>query len=344
MKAKELLTKIAVSLFILAAIPGCNRVSRPASSVSGGTAPKVADKYPDRPITLIIAQSAGGATEAGARVWQPFVEKELGVPLNFEFKPGANGQIGLTVLANATPDGYTLGCSDSMSIATTMNMQDPEYKMETFCYLVNVFRDPGVIMAHKDEPYNTLSELLAYAKTKPPESLTVGVAAMNDLNTIALRQFEEATGVDLNIVNFNGGGKARTALAGHQIELGAFMYYGSRSVKEETKILSVSVAKPTVSALLDKETTGQVAGKVLDDIFSFNQIMAPVALKEQHPERYQFVIDAFKRAFTSPEFKAHLEKLDQVDWLNPLYGDENDALNEYAWEFGSRIAPLLAGN
>jgi tripartite-type tricarboxylate transporter receptor subunit TctC len=337
---KRILEKAFVVFALCAVLAGCSKSNTPEQ---GGQAAS-ADKYPEHPITLVVVQAPGGATDAGARVWQAFVEKELGVPMNFEFKPGANGEIGLTVLANAVPDGYTLGVSDSMTVTTSLLMQTPKYTMDNFEFLVTYFRDPGIIMAHKDEPYNTLSELIAYAKARPPETLSLGVAAMNDLNVIAVRQLEEATGVKFNIVNFNGGGKARTALAGHQIPLGAFMYYGSTTIKEETKILSRSVANTNVAALKNKETHSQVAGRPLDDIFSFNQIMAPAGFKEKYPARYQYVIEAFKRALNSPEFQANLQKLDQVEWLDQVYGSDNDAYNKERVEFGTRVAPLISGN
>jgi tripartite-type tricarboxylate transporter receptor subunit TctC len=336
-KGNQVIKVIAVAL-VLASAAGCSRASGSGSS-QGGAAAVSADKFPERPITLMVAQSAGGATESGARIWQAYVEKELGVPLNFEFHPGANGQVGLTVISRARSDGYTLGLSDIIALSNSIILQDPEYKVEDFVFIANYQNDPGILMAHKDEPYNTLSELIAYAKTKPPESLTIGVPAMNDVNVIGIRELEEATGVKFNIVSFNGGGKARTAPAGHQIELGGFMYYGSTTIKEETKILGVNVAKTTIPELQGVQTFNDVAGKTLDDIYSINQIMAPAAFKQQYPERYKYIVDAFRRAFSSQEFLEALDKMDQRQWLYPLYGEENDTMVKERWEFCSRVAP-----
>ncbi len=331
-------------LFVFLAICLCGSLFAAGRADADGAAGSN-DKYPSRPITFYIVQAQGGATDQAAQTWRAFVEKELGVPIEFQYKPGANGEIGLTVLAGAEPDGYTFGISDSGTVTTSMIMQNPKgYNQDSFEYLVTYYQDPGIIMAHKDEPYNTLSELIAYMRTQPPETVSVGVAAMNDTNVVALRQIEAAAGVKFNIVNFNGGGKARTALAGHQIPLGSFMYYGSRTVAEETKILSRSIRETPVPALQNKEYHGDVVRKPVDDVYAYNQVMAPAGLKEKYPERYQYVIDAFKRALNSPEFHEHLVKLDQVEWLDQVYGDENDALNKDRIEFNTRIAPILLGN
>lgn len=290
---------------------------------SAFSATPTSDGFPSGPITLMFCQAAGGATEAGCRIWQPYVEKELGVPLNFEFYEGANSQIGLTVLSKAKPDGYYMGNSDPVAITNSILLQRAPYTFDSFDYICMYQKDPGILMAHKDEPYNTLQELIDYAKTLPPESLTVGVPAITDVNVIGLRQLEEATGVKFNIVPFNGGGKARTALAGHHIQMGAFMYYGTTAIREETKILGVNVADTNVEALKGVQTYNEVAGKKLDEIYSSNGIYAPDGFREKYPERYEFIIEAFRRAFASPELHARLLELDQVNWLYPIIGEED---------------------
>jgi tripartite-type tricarboxylate transporter receptor subunit TctC len=285
----------------------------------------LADGFPSGPITIIVAQAAGGAVEAGARVWQPFVEKELGVPLNFEFREGAAGQIGLTVLQESEADGYSLGVSNAVAVESSILLQTAPYKLEDFESLTITFNDVGILMAHKDEPYNTLSELIAYAKTLPPGELTVGVPSITDVNVVGLLQLEEATGVDFNIVSFNGGGKARTALAGHHIPLGAFMYFGSTTVAEETKLLGVNMDTTDIAALKDLETFNEIAGKKMDDIYSISNVYAPKGFRAAYPERYTFLIEAFRRAFASPELLAQLKALDQEGWLIGTIGQENCA-------------------
>ncbi len=260
MKSSIVLRKVLCVVFILALLCSCSSAPASSSAPTPSTAPDPssaapsapasqggADNYPNGPITLILTVAAGGAVESGARIWQPYVEKELGVPLNFEFHNGANSQIGFTVMAGSPNDGYTLGVYDAISLSNTLLLQDPTYDFSSFDYICSYMKDPGVLLAHKDEPYNTLSELVEYAKTQPPESLTVGVPAINDVNVIGLHQFEEATGIKFNIVPFNGGGKARTALAGRQIPLGAFMYFGSSAIWEDTKILGLDVETTNVA-------------------------------------------------------------------------------------------------
>lgn len=302
------------------------------------------DNYPNKPITLMLTVAAGGAVESGARLWQPYVEKELGVPLNFEFYNGANSQIGFTVIAEQDHDGYTLGIYDPISLANTLLLQDPTYTFDSFEYICSYMHDTGILMAHKDEPYNTLSELIEYAKNAPEGTLTIGVPAINDVNVIGIRQMEEACGVKFNVVPFNGGGKARTALAGHHIPLGAFMYFGASSIWEDTKILGVDVDSTDIEALQGIETFNAVAGKKMDDIFSLAGVCVPAGFIEEYPDRYQFLCEAFERAFQNPELLQMLADNDQSDWLVPVIG--NDKLTEEnaaIWEFCQRNAKYLSG-
>lgn len=303
---------------------------------------RLADGYPSGPITVIVAQAAGGAVEAGARIWQPYVEKELGVPLNFEFRPGAAGQIGLTVLAKSKADGYTFGISNAVAIVYSIELQRAPYKLEDFETMAISFSDVGILMAHKDEPYNTLQELIDYAKTVPPGSLTIGVPSITDVNVVGVRQLEEATGVEFNVVSFSGGGKARTALAGHHIPLGAFMYFGSTTVAEETKILGVNVAKTDIKALQGLQTFNEIAGKELDDIYSISNVYTPAGFIKTYPERYKYVTDAFRRAFASPELRERLKSMDQNDWLIGLIGEEESAaMNANRVEFVKRNIEIM---
>ncbi len=349
---RKILKSILPFLLVCALLAGCGGAAAPAASspaeapsdstAAPAEASAPADDYPNKPITLILTVAAGGAVESGARIWQPYVEAELGVPLNFEFHNGANSQIGFTVMSQGTTDGYTLGVYDPIALSNTLLLQDPDYDFDSFDYICSYMRDPGVLLANKDEPYNTLEELIEYAKTQPEGSLTIGVPAITDVNVIGIRQLEEATGVKFNVVPFNGGGKARTALAGHQIPLGAFMYFGSSAVWEDTKVLAMNVASTNVEALQGVQTFNEVAGKTLDDVFSLSGVCAPAGFKEAYPERYQLLCEAFERAFANPELLAKLAELDQVEWLNPVIGeDELVPLNEAIFEFCKENAHYL---
>ena len=301
------------------------------------------EKFPSRMINLIFPQAAGGAVEQAARIWQPYVEKELGVPLNFEFFTGAGSLVGYNVMLERARDGYNIGVFAPASMANVILTMNAKFKVEDFDYIGIPFMDPGILFAYKDAPWNNLQELVDYAKTQPRESISVAVAAIGDVNILGLRQLEDELDIKFNIVPFNGGGKARTALAGNQVPLGIFMYYGSSPIWDNTKVLAINVKSTNIPELKDAQTFNQVAGKTLDDVFSSNGMMLPGGVKEQHPDRYQFLVDAFTRAFQNPELIAQLEKMEQKDWLAPIMGDDCLKYTQEQFEYFKRNLNYLKG-
>src|SRR5262245_42106488 len=76
--------------------------------------------YPEKPITLVVAYSPGGGTDLIARAVQPFLEKYLGggARIVIVHRPGAGGEIGFAAIANAAPDGYTIGFVNTPPLIT----------------------------------------------------------------------------------------------------------------------------------------------------------------------------------------------------------------------------------
>ncbi|HYG55743.1 MAG TPA: tripartite tricarboxylate transporter substrate-binding protein, partial [Burkholderiales bacterium] len=108
--------------------------------------------YPERPITMIVAYSAGGGTDLVARAIAPFIEKYLGnnakiVVMN---RPGAGGEIGFAALANAQPDGYTIGFINTPNVLTIPIERKAQYSTDKFELLANIVDDPGNFSVHTD--------------------------------------------------------------------------------------------------------------------------------------------------------------------------------------------------
>jgi tripartite-type tricarboxylate transporter receptor subunit TctC len=80
--------------------------------------PALAQTYPERPLTMVIAFPAGGGTDVAARPLARIMEKYLGQPVVITNRPGAAGEIGFTELARARPDGYTIGFINTPTIVT----------------------------------------------------------------------------------------------------------------------------------------------------------------------------------------------------------------------------------
>ncbi|SEN06593.1 tripartite tricarboxylate transporter substrate binding protein [Palleronia pelagia] len=125
-----------------------------------------AQSYPDRPIQLIVPWGAGGGTDAVGRLLGGQISEELGVPVNVVNRTGGSGVVGHSAIANAEPDGYTIGI---MTIEIDMmhwqGLTDLTY--EDFDILAIVNTDPGGVMVSADSEYQDIESLLEAIKSEP---------------------------------------------------------------------------------------------------------------------------------------------------------------------------------
>ena len=198
------------------------------------------DNYPSRPIRLVLGVAPGGAMETAARMWQPFLERELGVPIVIDCIPGAEGMIAGRIAAEAAPDGYTLIQMPMSFLSIQTLILNAPYEYEDFEILVNYISDPKMFMVHKDSPWNTLREMIDYAKSQPPESFTFGLTTITEEDVIILRTLEAIEGVRFNLVPFGGGNPARMALAGRHVDAMCHNFFGGQSIWEYIRVLAVA--------------------------------------------------------------------------------------------------------
>jgi tripartite-type tricarboxylate transporter receptor subunit TctC len=126
--------------------------------------------YPDRPIRLVVPYPPGGATDIIGRVVAQRLGAALGQQVIVDNRGGAGGNIGAAAVAKAAPDGYTLlmGALTSHSIIQTLESKTINYSLEKdFAPISMVGSVPLVFVVHPSVPATTLSELIAYAKSRP---------------------------------------------------------------------------------------------------------------------------------------------------------------------------------
>lgn len=176
--------------------------------------------FPQRPITLIVPFSAGGGTDLGARLLAADLEKELGTSIVVVNREGAGSQTGLTVLANAKPDGYTIGAVNMPAMNTLI--LSPERKaafgIDSFEYIINHVTEPLIIGVKPDSPYRTLKDLMEDAKKRPNE-LRVGTSGALTPEHLAQLQLEQAAPTRLRIAHFDGAAGSMTQFRGGRTDI-----------------------------------------------------------------------------------------------------------------------------
>ena len=132
--------------------------------------------YPEKPVNMIIAFTAGGSSDVQARIMQKYWNKYAPKPWVFIYKPGAGGIIGFTEIARAKKDGYTIGGLNVPHIILQSLAQNAQFNpLESYDYIAQVVNDPQCIAVHKNSPYKTLNELLD-AVEKNPKKIKLGLS------------------------------------------------------------------------------------------------------------------------------------------------------------------------
>lgn len=189
-----------------------------AFAAGGGTAVQAA--YPERPITYIVPSSPGGAGDIGARTWAPFLEQCLGngTAVSVINKPGAGGAIGSTELAEAEPDGYTIGTVMVPSFVASSISRDTDWTPDDFTYLGTVVGGYSTINVANDSDIRTLADLVERARNSPTP-LNVGVGGLSGGDHLVALQWMQMIDLDFNFVPFSDDANARNALLGGHIEV-----------------------------------------------------------------------------------------------------------------------------
>jgi tripartite-type tricarboxylate transporter receptor subunit TctC len=174
-----------------------------------------AQAYPDRPVRIIVPFAPGGATDLAARILQPHLQEALGQPIVIENRTGAAGNVGMEVAARATPDGYTLYLGNVGTLAVNPSVFSHTLKVrptEDFAAVSLVSDTPDGLVAHPSAPFNTVTELVAYAKANPGK-VNYGSPGAGSLNRLEMELLREvAGGLDMVHVPYPGGaGPAVTA-------------------------------------------------------------------------------------------------------------------------------------
>lgn len=175
-----------------------------------------ADDYPSKPIELIVPASAGGGTDALARVFAEVTKKDLPQPFVVNNKPGASGVIGMNDVLASRADGYKL-CMVIAEVTTLPNLGLAKFDYTKFEPIARLNADPAAITVRADAPWNTLEEFLADAKARPGE-MKLGNAGSGSVYHLSAIGLEDKAGVKFNHVPFSGAAPAVVALLGGHID------------------------------------------------------------------------------------------------------------------------------
>ena len=204
-----------------------------------------AQEYPNKPVKLLVGYAPGGAVDLVARTLGQSLSASLGQPIVVENKPGAGTNIAVKQLIDGAPDGYTLMVAAN-ALAANMALYKPQpFDVDKdITPIAMIGSVPVVIATNANSKYQKLSDLVKAAKASP-DFITYGSPGNGATPHMAMKFFEQASGISLKHVPYKGGAPAITDLIGGQLDLVAMnMLEIAPQVKSgKLKIIAVMSAK-----------------------------------------------------------------------------------------------------
>jgi tripartite-type tricarboxylate transporter receptor subunit TctC len=184
----------------------------------GSIASAAAQPYPSHPVTMVVPFGAGGPTDALARILAQRMSAPLGQTVLVENVTGASGTIGITRVARAAPDGYTivLGNWPSFVVASAIYPHLPYDVQKDFEPVALLPNNPYIVVSKKDLPARDLKELVAYLKANP-DKISAGTGGAGAGQHVSGVYFQKVTGTRFQFVPYRAGSSEimRDLVAGH---------------------------------------------------------------------------------------------------------------------------------
>jgi tripartite-type tricarboxylate transporter receptor subunit TctC len=178
----------------------------------------LAQQWPQQPLHIVVAFGPGGGADIIGRILADAMQERLGKPVIVENKPGAGGILGNELVANAAPDGYTLGIMTAGQIIAAVTRKDMPYDTAALTPVAQIASASLMIATRPDFPANNVKELIAAAKADPGKIVfaSPGFAATQHF---AGELFKQAAGVNLLHVPFRSSPEAINAVLGHHADV-----------------------------------------------------------------------------------------------------------------------------
>jgi tripartite-type tricarboxylate transporter receptor subunit TctC len=279
-----------------------------AAATLSASAPAFA--WPDRPIEIVVGFAAGGGTDITARTLAQHLGKALGGSVVVNNKPGASGGIGLSYVARAKPDGYTLGMTNFPGVLTLPIEHEVGFTTADFIYLGNLVRDPSAFSVALDSPYKNLADVIAAAR-KAPGTISYGSTGAGTDDHLQMVMFEELTGTKLLHVPYQGAGPLKNAMLGGHVAIGG-LNLGEVMPQAGKTMRPLAQASARASTLAADVPTFKDQG--VDLVFASERgIVAPKGLPADVEQK---IAAALRQIAASAEFQAQMkQQFTEMDYL-----------------------------
>jgi len=220
----------------------------------------LAQNFPTRPVRIIVPTAPGGGTDVAARGFAKALTGRWGQSVIVENRTGANGSIGVSVVAKADADGYTLGATTSGFAISAATEKDLPYNPRRDLAPLSLFGDqPLVLIVGNHVPVNNVQEFLQLARAKPG---TITLGSSDPSTVLANDILKRLAKIDIQNIDYKGTGQIMTDVLGGNVS---------------GMITSFAAARPQIAAgkIKGLAVTTAARSALAPDLPSFNESIAP---------------------------------------------------------------------
>ena len=263
-------------------------------------------KYPEKPITFIMPWPAGGGTDVSGRPLIEAASRVLGQPIVIEYHPGGSTIVGMNILKNKKPDGYTIGQTTLSATISQHTRKVPVDLTKDFSYIMQYADYSNGLVVRSDSPWKTLKEFLDYSKANPGK-IRYSSTGPSSPPSLVMATLGRLLGIQWTLIPFEGGPPALTALLGGHVEA----YTGTMHTKPHVLAgrlrLLCAYEQKRAPSFPDIPTLQELGYPIVCS--NFLVLLAPKGLPKDITE---ILHQAFKKALDDPEFKKGCQKVDHV--------------------------------
>jgi tripartite-type tricarboxylate transporter receptor subunit TctC len=257
--------------------------------------------WPDRPVTVIVPFAAGGGTDATARILASLLEKELGQPFNVVNRPGGSGVVGHTAIAQAAPNGYTIGIATTeLNSYKPLGLADLTPASYTPIALYNF--DPAAVHVPSESKYKKLGDLLDALKKGDTVRISTGGPLGGSWHTgfslLLVKQNIDPSKV--TFVPSNGAAPGLQEMVAGGVDVTTSSLPEAKSLIDSGKVRSLGVVGPVrLAAFPDVPTTKEAVGiEVMGG--AWRAVLAPKSLPTDVRDR---LVSAMEKVVNTDDFK-----------------------------------------
>jgi len=263
-------------------------------------------EYPDRPIKLIMPYAPGGIIDFTGRKIAQYLSEALGQPVVAENHPGAGGMLGTSLVAHATPDGYTIVIMDpAIVINPTLQPSVPYDLFKQLTTVSIVTSSPEVLVVAPQLPIKSVADLVAYAKANPGK-LNYGSAGVGTTPHLAASLFQQRTGIDTVHVPYRGIGQIFPDLMSNKIEFAFSSIAGALPFTQDNRIRALATTGLKRVAVYPDLPTVDEAGVKGFSVDLWLGVFAPAGTPPAVLAKLNAAIN--DKVLKNPEFKAAVAK------------------------------------